>query len=295
MSSFFSEQKYNFVHERKNNTQTNSDGQQSSATVMTESTDQYEVLDCGKVNFTYYDDLVGIANRHRYNNTNIPEPLVAEYFLKKSRNGDKSIKNFDIGALEARLKKLKREKPRSVQLYNQIGNFWRIKGNHMHSINCFRRALAISPSNSEVLLNLARVLFNLQYLDDAIHLTRRSLEVNSPDKSSWKQYYTLGEIFKAYGHFQESILHYKHALELFPTHDPIRIALEEIENIPTSTLHVYTVLIIICLVLGVLLVIFSSASPDPNANQNKKSNESEPKIPKIRFKVSKVRVLRSRK
>lgn len=71
------------------------------------------------------------------------------------------------------MKKAKRENPRSVQLYNQIGNFWRIKGDAKHSIECFRRALAVSPTNSEVLLNLARVLFNLQYLDDAIHLTRR--------------------------------------------------------------------------------------------------------------------------
>jgi hypothetical protein len=40
------------------------------------------------------------------------------------------------------------------------------------------------------------VLFNLQYLDDAIYLTRRSLEVQPPDKNAWQQYFTLGEIFK---------------------------------------------------------------------------------------------------
>ena len=32
------------------------------------------------------------------------------------------------------------------------------------SIECFRRALSVSPNNAEILLNLARVLFNLQYL-----------------------------------------------------------------------------------------------------------------------------------
>lgn len=53
-----------------------------------------------------------------------------------------------------------------------------------------------------MLLNLARVLFTLQYLDDAIYLTRRSLEVQPPDRSAWQQYFTLGEIFKAYGHYQ---------------------------------------------------------------------------------------------
>jgi hypothetical protein len=43
------------------------------------------------------------------------------------------------------------------------------------------------------------VLFNLQYLDDAIYLTRRSLEVQPPDKNAWQQYFTLGEIFKVLG------------------------------------------------------------------------------------------------
>lgn len=176
--------------------------------------DKDEVLDCGTVNFTYYDHLIGVAERFNHPEYK-PEPEIAYYFLKKVK-GTKSLKNFDIDALERRLKRTKREKPRSVQLYNQIGNFWRIKGDARLSIECFRRALAVSPSNAEVLLNLARVLYNLQYLDDAIHLTRRSLEVQPPDRNSWKQYYFLGEIFRSYGQFQESILHLKHALELFP-------------------------------------------------------------------------------
>ena len=79
--------------------------------------------------------------------------------------------------IERKLKRFKRDKPKSVDLYNQIGNFWRVKGDTSKSIECFRRALAVSPNNADILLNLARVLFNLQYLDDAIFLTRRSLEV----------------------------------------------------------------------------------------------------------------------
>lgn len=215
--------------------------------------DQDEVLDCGKaVNFTYYDNLVGVNNRH--NHPHVPEPQVALIFKKKSsKNND-----FDVDALERKLKKAKREKPKSVQLYNQIGNFWRIKGDSQKSIECFRRALAVSPHNAEVLLNLARVLLNLQYLDDAIYLTRRSLEVQPPDKNAWQQYYTLGEIFKAYGHYQEASLHLRHSLELKPEFEPAIAALKDMESIPETTVHIYTLLIIICLVLGVLLVILSS-------------------------------------
>ena len=132
-----------------------------------------EELDCGKpVNFTYYDHLVGIQTRASH--PHIPEPEVASTF--RSLVG-KSSKNLDIDLIERKLKKFKRDKPKSVDLYNQIGNFWRIKGDTFKSIECFRRALAVSPNNADILLNLARVLFNLQYLDDAIFLTRRSLEV----------------------------------------------------------------------------------------------------------------------
>ncbi|XP_063359596.1 uncharacterized protein LOC134665047 [Cydia fagiglandana] len=226
-----------------------------------------EYLDCGKaVNFTYYDNLVGVARRHRH--PNVPEPQVALIFTKKKsfKNG---VTELDINALEKRLKKAKREKPKSVQLYNQIGNFWRIKGDTRQSIECFRRALAVSPYNAEVLLNLARVLFTLQYLDDAIYLTRRSLEVQPPDRSAWQQYFTLGEIFKAYGHYQEAAVHLKHALDLRPDFEPALTALKDIENIPEANVHVYTLLIIVCLVMGVLLVILSSVDNNGEAEEHK--------------------------
>ncbi|RZB40934.1 tetratricopeptide repeat protein 17-like [Asbolus verrucosus] len=218
--------------------------------------DAEEVLDCGKpVNFTYYDNLVGVLNRNKH--PNVPEPQAALIFTKKAKNKN-NLQDFDVDALERRLKKAKREKPKSVQLYNQIGNFWRIKGDAEKAIECFRRALAVSPHNAEVLLNLARVLFTLQYLDDAIYLTRRSLEVQPPDKGAWQQYFTLGEILKAYGHYQEASIHLKHTLELRPGFEPAQIALKEMEGLPTASIHIYTLVIIICLVLGVLLVILSS-------------------------------------
>ncbi|XP_041977023.1 uncharacterized protein LOC121731593 [Aricia agestis] len=226
-----------------------------------------EYLDCGKaVNFTYYDNLVGVARRHRH--PNVPEPQVALIFTKKKsfKNG---VTELDISALERKLKKAKREKPKSVQLYNQIGNFWRIKGDTRQSIECFRRALAVSPYNAEVLLNLGRVLFTLQYLDDAIYLTRRSLEVQPPDRSAWQQYFTLGEIFKAYGHYQEAAVHLRHALDLRPDFEPAVAALKDIENIPEASVHVYTLLIIVCLVMGVLLVILSSVDNSNEAEEHK--------------------------
>merc|ERR1719394_1100441 len=194
-----------------------------------------EVLDCGKpVNFTYYDHLVGIQNRASH--LHIPEPEVANLFKKKSKKGASDV---DIDSIERRLKKSKREKPKSVEIYNQIANFWRIKGDTQASIECFRRALAVSPNNAEILLNLARVLFNLGYLDDAIFLTRRSLEVQPPDQNAWQQHFQLGEILKAYGHFQEAALHLRHVLELRPNHEPALAILKDMEATPDSTNHCF--------------------------------------------------------
>jgi len=212
-----------------------------------------EELDCGKpVNFTYYDHLVGIQNRASH--PHIPEPEVASTF--KSLVGSK--KSLEIEVIERKLKRFMRDKPKSVDLYNQIGNFWRVKGDTSKSIECFRRALAVSPNNADILLNLARVLFNLQYLDDAIFLTRRSLEVQPPDQNAWMQHFQLGEILKAYCHYQEAALHLRHVLELKPNYGPAIAALQDMESIPDSSVHGYTVLIIVVLVCLVLLWILST-------------------------------------
>lgn len=150
------------------------------------------------------------------------------------------------------------QKPKSAQVYNQIGNFWRIRGNTYQSIECFRKALSLSPENPDVLLNLARVLFNLQYLDDAIFLTRRSLEMQPPDQNSWLQHFTLGEILKAYGHFREAALHLRHTLDLNPGFQPALAHIREMEVSPDATVTYYTLFIILFLVLGVLCGIVTS-------------------------------------
>ncbi|CAG0881639.1 unnamed protein product [Cyprideis torosa] len=208
-------------------------------------------LECGKpANFTYYDHLIGIANRH--NHPNAPEPQVAVIF------NHKRVPELDLESLEKKLRKAKAERPRSIHLYNQLGNYWRIKGHTQRSIECFRKALALSPNNAEVLLDLAQVLFHLQYLDDAIFLARRSLEVHPPDQNAWLQHFTLGEILKAYGHYQEAAYHLRHCLELKPNFSPAMATLQEMESLPSSPVHVYTLLIIIFLVLGVLMGVLSS-------------------------------------
>ncbi|XP_021948555.1 uncharacterized protein LOC110846202 isoform X1 [Folsomia candida] len=225
----------------------------------------HEPLECGKPEsvITYYDQLMGIANRH--NHPHIPEPQVAMHFKKKGSKKD----TIDLNALERKLRKAKKEKPSSVQLQNQIGNFNRIKGHTLRAIECFRRALAVAPNNPEVLLNLARLLFTLQYLDDSLFLARRSLELQAPDRNAWAQHFALGEILRAYGHHREALLHFKHTLELRPDHTEAQEQLRELEILLAGTgLHTVTLIIIILLVLGVVLVMVSSLENDEAADSN---------------------------
>lgn len=75
-----------------------------------------------------------------------------------------------------------------------MGNYWRIRGNTYLAIECFRKALSRKTDNADVLLNLARVLYNLNYQQDAAYLARISLQVQSPEQNSWLQHFTLGEV-----------------------------------------------------------------------------------------------------
>lgn len=67
-----------------------------------------EVLDCGKpVNFTFYDNLVGVLNRNRH--PSVPEPQAILYFNKNFGRLKNDLDEIDIDALERKLKKAKRE------------------------------------------------------------------------------------------------------------------------------------------------------------------------------------------
>ncbi|KAI8500461.1 hypothetical protein Bbelb_220270 [Branchiostoma belcheri] len=209
------------------------------------------ILTCGEaVNETQYDHLDGIAQRHKHKSH--PEPEVAMIF--KKTEGDE----IDMNALEQNLRMTLDENPKSIAVYNQIGNFFRIRGNTFSAIECFRKALSLSPSNPDILLNLARVLFNLQYLDDAIHLTRRSLELQPPGQNCWLHHFTLGEILKAYGNYHEASIHFRHALDLNPSFLPARAHLQSLANPQTSSATVYTAVIISCLIVGVLICLWHS-------------------------------------
>lgn len=152
--------------------------------------------------------------------------------------------------LEGQLLRAKKALPNNAKVYNQLANYWRIKGETVKSIDCFRSALMIDPVNPDALHDLGRLLYSLQYYEDAIFLVRRALDAQTTIHGRWRLYFTLGEIYRAYGRAQQSIMYFQLALELNPYHEPILTALKNLRlNMkPTGGKEKYTIFIILGLV-----------------------------------------------
>lgn len=99
-----------------------------------------------------------------------------------------------------------------------MGNFNRLIGDSHNAIECFRKALNLDPRNSVILINLARLLLKLKYYDDAIYLTKRSIEFSNKSRSTWFQHFTLAEIYNTLGegYDNQALSHVLLALKLRP-------------------------------------------------------------------------------
>ena len=147
-----------------------------------------------------------------------------------------------------------------VELYNRIGNYWRIKGNTLLAVDCFRQALAHAPTNPDVLLNLARVLFNLNYLKDSIFLAKRSLDEKAKQpadsNNAWLQYFTLGEAYKAQEKYDEAAVYFQKTLQLNPSLHIAEVHLREIGKMNDQLTNGYTIAIIVALITVVLAMVY---------------------------------------
>ena len=108
-----------------------------------------------------------------------------------------------------------------------------------------------------------------------VDCTYSSTDAASFFQNAWLQHFQLGEILKAYCHHQEAALHLRHVLELKPGYAPALRALADMEAIPDSSVHAYTVIIIVLLVLGVLFWILSTLEAGDAASSSAGSNEDD--------------------
>lgn len=145
-----------------------------------------------------------------------------------------------------------------MSVLNQVGNFWRVKGSTSLAVECFRKALIINPHHPDVLLNLARVLFNLGYKEDALLLAGQSLDHKNSDQNTWLQHFTLGEIHQSLSRSEEAGHHFRHVLDLNPNFQPAERHLHQLglgDSFSYNT-TLYTLGIILALFLIVFLVLY---------------------------------------
>lgn len=147
------------------------------------------------------------------------------------------------------------QNPNDPQILNQVGNLWRVKGNTQYAIECFRRALSISPHNPDILLNLGRVLYNLKFYNDTIFLIKLSLQQDQTHSETWLQHYTLGEAYKAVMDYPSAIFHFKKALEYNPTLHMAEAHVREMER-QNGITSLYTAFIILTLASLVLILMY---------------------------------------
>ena len=173
-----------------------------------------------------------------------------------------------------------------MAVLNQAANYWRIRGNTLLAIECFRKAMSVAPTNPDVLLNLARVLINLQYYSDALFLTQKSLEYKSSDQNSWLQHFTLGEIYKALGNYAEATSHFRHSLDLNPTFHPAEAHLREMERPHSTNATLYTFGIIGILIMSVCVgLYYMTDGSKENGSHSKRSSKLAVPWDRSRFPI----------
>lgn len=220
---------------------------------------------------TEYDKLQGIKRRKKH--PMYPEPDVAIIFKSSAR----SASDVNMNEVEQELLSTVSSKSLSEIDYNRLGNFWRVRGDTHEAIDCYRQGLSQSPDHPDLLLNLARVLVNLEYWEDAKELVHRSLQVKSPEHSSWLEQYTLGEISKETGSVEDAIIYFRQALDLNPNFELAQCQLQELEVQSTQIMDsfstiLYTVVILLLLTAGVLFLLLWLLGDEEEEDHNDTMN-----------------------
>ena len=222
------------------------------------------------VNQTDVDNLTGIIER--YNLPNKPQPELLSLFQKHAELSMEEIK--------MKLIKIKNEvkeetfikfffsnffyfkKPYSVSVYHKIANYFRILGNSLQAIECFRKALYLDPANADILLGIAHLFHHIGYIDDSIELIRKSLSYIKPGEVAYEQHNILAQILIAYDNIPETSLNVHYSLKLQPdfkaSHDLIaaiekKIAKSDYPN--RVTIIVLGLIVSFAVILIIILIV----------------------------------------
>ena len=70
-------------------------------------------------------------------------------------------------------------------LYNLLGLYWRAEGSATISVECLRKAIALTPNDylDVPYVNLASVLYKAGHIDDALKVALKAIQINHTEVS----------------------------------------------------------------------------------------------------------------
>lgn len=170
--------------------------------------------------FTAFDYLEGIRQREKH--PWFQEVEIVSLFT--AQGGVAAVR----AQLEASVVAVHHASLEAWPMWSQLGNTWRATGDVNRAIQCFRKALSIKPTDPDVLLNLAVVMQNLGYLDDAELLIREAVSLHP---NGVLHHFILGNILDQVGNLPEAMASYETALQLQPSFAPCERRLKALQDL----------------------------------------------------------------
>ena len=153
------------------------------------------------------------------------------------------------------------------ELYNAVGQLFRVRGNTTSAIDCFRAVIGTHATNEDALLNLCDTLFRLEKWTEAEEVIRYSLSLEA-HRQIGQNHFALGRTLLAQGRNGEAVASFKECLRLNPNHHTAQAGLAVSRSLASSRdSNFYTMVIIIfCIVITLFIVckdLDAAVHPEP--------------------------------
>ena len=96
------------------------------------------------------------------------------------------------------------------------------RGDHVKTVDCFRRAIAASPDDFALRVGLGIALYELGKIDESLIHLRRACDLAPESSLAW---FNLGKALEKEAHTEEGITAFRRALDLDPSHISARLSL----------------------------------------------------------------------
>lgn len=229
------------------------------------------ILSCGNaVTTTRFDHLSGVQERGTIPQYAEKDVYSSIFPMNSAANLEilRTSNLFDLLKNNAELNNRLEAKRGMAELYNALGQLFRVRGNTTGAIDCFRVVLGTDTTNEDALLNLCDTLFRLEKWTEAEEVIRYSLSLEA-HREIGQNHFALGRTLLAQGRNGEAVASFKECLRLNPNHHTAQAGLAVSRSLASSRdSNFYTMVIIGCCIVITLFIVYNMmlVSPKPLPN-----------------------------